>query len=240
MALVSAIMPTADRRRYIPDAIRRFLAQDYPDKELIIVDDGDDPVGDLVLKDPQIRYVFDKPRRLLGDKRNFCCQLAHGEVIAHWDDDDYYASWRLTRQVNELRKGFDICGLADPLLFHQEENRAYQLQFPWQKTKPWLYGATFCYRKDLWDGHRFDSTRHRAEDDQFVNSLQWEQVSMMQQEWGMFIALKHTTNTGMGFELGGTYWRPFPPEIIRRLMREDNFRPRNGEIYQRWLPPGLG
>ena len=49
-------MPTADRRRFVPQAIRCFLAQDYAEKELVIVDDGADSVADLVPDDPRIRY----------------------------------------------------------------------------------------------------------------------------------------------------------------------------------------
>ena len=46
--LVSCIMPTYERRRYIPQALQSFLQQDYPNRELIIVDDGKDAIGDLV------------------------------------------------------------------------------------------------------------------------------------------------------------------------------------------------
>jgi hypothetical protein len=42
--LVSCIMPTANRRRFVPEAIRLFLAQDYLEKELVILDDGEDSV----------------------------------------------------------------------------------------------------------------------------------------------------------------------------------------------------
>jgi hypothetical protein len=34
VSTVSCIMPTADRRKFVPAAIRLFLAQDYADKEL--------------------------------------------------------------------------------------------------------------------------------------------------------------------------------------------------------------
>ena len=46
--LVSCVMPTADRRRFVPQAIGYFLAQDYPNRELVIVDDGKESVEDLV------------------------------------------------------------------------------------------------------------------------------------------------------------------------------------------------
>ena len=44
-SLVSCLMPTADRRRYVPGAIASFLAQDYEPRELIVLDDGQDSVG---------------------------------------------------------------------------------------------------------------------------------------------------------------------------------------------------
>ncbi len=44
--LVSCIMPTANRQRFIPTAISLFLRQDYPEKELVIIDDGEHSVVD--------------------------------------------------------------------------------------------------------------------------------------------------------------------------------------------------
>jgi glycosyltransferase involved in cell wall biosynthesis len=55
LPLVSCIMPTFNRRPFVPQAIRYFLAQDYPEKEFIIVDDGADSVADLVPDDPRVR-----------------------------------------------------------------------------------------------------------------------------------------------------------------------------------------
>jgi hypothetical protein len=60
---ISCLMPTADRRAFVPLAIRYFLAQDYPEKELIIVDDGADSVADLVPDDAA--YSRLKPMILL-------------------------------------------------------------------------------------------------------------------------------------------------------------------------------
>ena len=45
-AFASCIMPRANRRRFVPHAIRSFLAQDYPSKELVILDGGDESVED--------------------------------------------------------------------------------------------------------------------------------------------------------------------------------------------------
>jgi hypothetical protein len=51
---VSCVMPTADRRRWVSSAIDYFLAQDYPNRELVILDDGEDRVSDLVPADARI------------------------------------------------------------------------------------------------------------------------------------------------------------------------------------------
>ena len=58
--LASCIMPTANRRQFVPEAIRYFLAQDYPNKELIVIDDGATTVGDLMPDDERIRYIQDR------------------------------------------------------------------------------------------------------------------------------------------------------------------------------------
>ena len=55
MPLVSCIMPTYNRRPFVPKAIEYFLRQDYPNRELIILDDGDDRVADLVPDLPSLR-----------------------------------------------------------------------------------------------------------------------------------------------------------------------------------------
>jgi len=63
-------MPTANRRRFVRQAIRYFLAQDYSNKELIIVDDGEEAAGDLVPGDERIRYIRLSDKAVLGEKRN--------------------------------------------------------------------------------------------------------------------------------------------------------------------------
>ena len=57
LPLVSCIMPTYNRRRFVPEAIRLFLTQDYPRKELVVLDDGEDNIADLIPSPPQVRYV---------------------------------------------------------------------------------------------------------------------------------------------------------------------------------------
>src|SRR6266852_3436172 len=57
LPLISCIMPTRNRRVFVSQAIGYFERQDYPNRELIIVDDGDDRVDDLIPSNASIRYI---------------------------------------------------------------------------------------------------------------------------------------------------------------------------------------
>ena len=100
--LITCIMPTRDRPHFARQAIAYFNRQDYPDRELLILDDGCDPIARLVPCNPRIRYIRLPSRLRLGAKRNLACREARGELIAHWDDDDWMAPDRLSVQVNAL------------------------------------------------------------------------------------------------------------------------------------------
>src|SRR5437868_1947457 len=125
--LVSCIMPTFNRRAFVPLAIEYFLRQDFDDSELVIVDDGSDPIVDLVPEDERIRYVRLPAKASVGAKRNAACTHARGQIIAHWDDDDWHAPHRLRYQVEALqRSGMDICGIRTLLFFNPETQRAWK------------------------------------------------------------------------------------------------------------------
>jgi len=117
----------ADRRVFIPHAIHYFLRQDYANRELIVLDDGTDPVSDLIPDDPRIRYIRMQERRTVGAKHNLGCELARGEIIAHWDDDDWFAEWRLSYQVSELLKHPPMT-LATDCSFYEDLARIFSSQ----------------------------------------------------------------------------------------------------------------
>ena len=109
-------MPTRNRRRFVGQSIWYFLRQDYPQKELIVLDDGDDAVDDLIPADERIRYVRLERRISLGAKRNLGCQMSRGSLIAHWDDDDWMSAQRLSIQQAALQESdADACGARDLL-----------------------------------------------------------------------------------------------------------------------------
>jgi glycosyltransferase involved in cell wall biosynthesis len=82
-------MPTRNRRHFVQRAVANFAMQTHAPAELIVVDDGDDPVEHLC-DAPQVRYIRTDGNVSLGAKMNLAIQQASGEYILKWDDDDWH------------------------------------------------------------------------------------------------------------------------------------------------------
>ena len=105
-------MPTRGRPDFVLQSIRYFQQQDYANRELIILDDSEKDLTPLLPSDLRIRYERVSGNLSIGAKRNRACLLARGSIIAQWDDDDWYASDRLSIQVAPLLNDTaDISGL---------------------------------------------------------------------------------------------------------------------------------
>jgi glycosyltransferase involved in cell wall biosynthesis len=79
--LISCIMVTRNRRRFVLLAMHNFLRQDYELRELIVVNDGDDPVTDLMPQDVRLRYVRLDRKQAVGAMRNVACRLASIDLL---------------------------------------------------------------------------------------------------------------------------------------------------------------
>jgi hypothetical protein len=89
----SIIIPTYNRARFLPEAIRSVQEQVFEHWELIIVDDGSvdntKQVCTPYLKDDRIRYVHQENRELNG-ARNTGVRHARGAFCCFLDDDDRF------------------------------------------------------------------------------------------------------------------------------------------------------
>lgn len=211
---VSCVMPTKDRRRYVPLAIGYFLEQDYANRELVVVDDGTDPINDLIPDDPRIRYFrLDEPVST-GAKRNIACGHAEGEIIVHWDDDDWFAPWRVSYQVQQLiGSGADLCGLDTLRFFDVAAQRAWRYRYP-PKKRAWVAGGTMAYRRALWQQRRFPEVR-AGEDTQFLWHKPHLAVAPLARD-DFYVATIHRRNTSRK-QLAGRRWSEIPIAEIERV-----------------------
>ena len=224
--LVSCIMPTHNRRSFVPKAIQQFLMQNYPNRELVIVDDGSDRIADIVPKDSRIRYIHQNSKSTIGAKRNLACKEARGEIIVHWDDDDWMAVWRLSYQVgNLLKEKADICGLDKLLFYDQESNQAWQYIYS-DKDRPWLAGGTFCYTKSFWNENPFSDTS-RGEDTRFIwdNKHRSKKILSLQDNT-FYVSMIHSGNTSPK-RLTDYRWHPYPAREVQDIMCKDTQQSKN-------------
>jgi glycosyltransferase involved in cell wall biosynthesis len=212
--LVSCIMPTANRRAFVPQAIRQFIAQDYPERELIVIDDGQDSIADLIPQVDSVRYVRLDRRTALGEKRNLACEIARGELVAHWDDDDWMAPQWLESQVQTLLgQGADICGLDKVFFYAPDTRQAWR--YVYDGAQPWVCGGTLCYTRELWQRARFPPT-NVGEDNAFVWSAQPKRLVVNRQNH-LYVAMVHRHNTSPKMTTSRR-WRSLSAWQVERLM----------------------
>ncbi|MBF8296091.1 MAG: glycosyltransferase [Bacteroidetes bacterium] len=201
--LVSCIMPTYNRRSFVAKAIEYFLRQDYPNKELVVVDDGTDSVEDLVPSSGMIRYVRLDSKKSVGAKRNIACEHSRGEIIAHWDDDDWHAPHRLTYQLESLRqRNADVCGIRDMLFYDISTGDSWIYQYP-RRSRFWLAGGSLVYRKEFWRRSPFPDAQV-GEDSRFVWSHNSDRALCLP-DYRFYVALIHPGNTSPK-RTKGSYW----------------------------------
>jgi O-antigen biosynthesis protein len=214
--LVSCIMPTANRRKFVPRAIQCFQAQDYRNCELLVIDDGSDSVADLIPDDERISYVRLDMHPSLGAKRNLACEMARGEYILHWDDDDWASPSRISIQMQTMiaRPEIDICGLDQLYFYDPLRAEAWLYSHP-PGSRVWLAGNTLCYRKSLWQKRPFPEI-NEGEDTLFVWALSERQMLPLRNP-NFFVAMIHTNNTSPKRTAGPGWNRVSKEEIVRVL-----------------------
>ncbi len=149
--LVSCIMPTRDRPAFLQRALALYLDQEYPNRELIVVDDGAAKVGHLLTGHRIVYLPLSRPASI-GAKRNIACEAARGEIIVHLDDDDWYAANWLAMQVEHLLAArAEVTGLDTLFFYDSGRGEAWRYRYPVSGCPPsWVHGATLCYRKECW------------------------------------------------------------------------------------------
>ncbi len=216
--LVTCIMPTYNRRSYVPQAIRCFLRQDYPRLELLVLDDGSDSVADLVPNNDRVRYVRLNQKLTIGAKRNLACEQARGEFIVHWDDDDWYPRWRVRTQINALLEhGHDLCGSSRIAYFDAVRQQAWEYRYPGTKA-PWVGGNTLAYRRNFWARHKFPDIQI-GEDSRFVWSSPGKLIRDLADPT-LCVASVHSHNTSRK-DVKGCYWQEQSRDFIASLLGDD-------------------
>ena len=102
--LVSVLVPTFNRRRYLREALESLVRQTYAQFEAFVINDGGEPVADLVasLNDPRLVMLDRRENRGKAFSLNQALRHASGKYVAYLDDDDRYYPHHLATLVEAL------------------------------------------------------------------------------------------------------------------------------------------
>lgn len=126
--LVSVVLVHHDRPNYLRQAVRSIEAQDYPQIELVLVDDGSSlPESHALLDELEQEFgprgwrILREENRYLGAARNAGVRSARGDRILFVDDDNALFPEAVSTFVHAMdTSGADIC-TAFQKVFHSEE-----------------------------------------------------------------------------------------------------------------------
>ena len=249
--LVSCIMPTYNRRLFVPQAIRYFLRQDYPHRELVIVDDGSDVVADLIPSQAQIRYIRLDQKVSIGRKRNLAVEQSKGTIILHWDDDDWYAANRISYQIEPLlARQAEVCGLETGCMYDILEDTFWSCEAHLHARMFYadIHGGSIMYTRELWERYAKYPDVSLAEDAQFLQAVSSKARIAKLPNREVFIYLRHNANAWefiCGTFINPHAWTRIPPpgflsqddrqfyyDVCARLLLDANTHKVKGDSYR--------
>lgn len=150
---VCAILLTADRPKFTDRAIKAFYKQTYGRCSLLVWDSGVTRYEpDLAACGPDCKLVYDSPdegNKTIGRLRNLANDYADGQILMHWDSDDWSAPTRMEEQVKFLiESGKQAVGYSQMLFWDSTKAEA------WLYTSPqtnYCIGTSLCYWRETWE-----------------------------------------------------------------------------------------
>lgn len=234
--LVSILTPSWGREDFLPLCHACVTAQTYPEIEWLVFDDSPRPSPYLQpLAGPRLKYLYSPSRYAIGEKRNILAEQAKGDILVHFDDDDFYAPAYVERLAGWLLGGYDFVKLSGWFLFsavhgtfgywdtarggsHHRWGRtargyAEAPEAPAADDNLIGYGFSYAYRRAVWEAVRFPAI-NACEDAPFAKAARERfRFATFPDAEGLVLHTLHGRSTSLclpQYEL--------PPILVERLF----------------------
>lgn len=195
---VSVVCPSYNRREFLPYLLYLYQYQDYPadKRELIVLDDSEHSNEDLVamMVDSSVhnvRYIHSPERIALGKKRNMLNELARGEYIICFDDDDYYPPDKISHQVGEMQANKALFSGCDRIyVWYSHLDKVY-LTHPFGANH--ALNGTFGLHRNLLRKNRYEDTATLGEEQAFLRGFTTPVLQIDPQK--AIVCISHSSNT---------------------------------------------
>lgn len=159
-----AVCCTYGRPHLLNEVVKCFIDQDYENKELIILNDQKEVNYVTDLKNISI---INHPSRFasLGAKRNYLHELAKGDYIFIWDDDDLYLPWHMSSLINafEIFAPADTDMVKNRFTYMSRNNKKYSVM-----EAKYGFFSGLCIKKSYSDRKQFNYNLNRGEDIEYI------------------------------------------------------------------------
>jgi glycosyltransferase involved in cell wall biosynthesis len=156
LPLVSVVIATRDRPSLLSIALACYQHQNYPNRELIVVDDGHEAPADAsTVEAAGGRLLRVAPGTPLGTKLNHGAGVARGLFCQKMDDDDWYApTFVETMVATVLESWATLCRptLAVLMGFLFFDVARWEVRHSTPENAP---GATLFFTREMWEEHPF-------------------------------------------------------------------------------------
>jgi glycosyltransferase involved in cell wall biosynthesis len=195
-----AMVTRGDRIKFLEITFEHcFMGQDYPNiTEWLIVNGSQTQEEAKVLenflapyteKNPKIRLNPWSGKKNIGAYRNEVNDLAVGDYIISFDDDDYYFRDRVSHTVDKMVKNrAELSGVEDQYIYDVRMDVLFYANLPMKNTAT---NNTFAYTKNFAKTRRYDETKEFAEESSFLNSFPVFQLDRGR----IAVQISHTSNT---------------------------------------------
>jgi len=195
---VSVVTPTYNRRPFMKALIECYRHQDYPKDrmEWIILDDGTDSVEECFkewAKDlPNIRYIRENEKQVIGVKRNRLNDEARGEIIVAMDDDDFYPPERVSHVVQSFIKNprVELAGATEIYMYYTDIDKIYKVG-PYGNHH--ATNGTMAWRKSYSNKHRYNEAVTHAEEKSFLDDYKHPMIQLDTHK--VMLVMSHSMNT---------------------------------------------
>ena len=190
---VSIVTLLAERASFIPLIKYCVDYQTYPKSHLewIILDDGvTDKSKEFDLGIATYVKLFKKFN--IGRKRQIACDIACGEFIIFFDDDDIHLSHRIATSVNKLQKigARYVAGNSKMMISDLKTENIYEVG-PYHKNH--CTAGTMCFRKEIFSGTSFRESDKSGEEAFFLKNWKIPVIQLNMED--TIICLGHNENT---------------------------------------------
>jgi glycosyltransferase involved in cell wall biosynthesis len=220
MPMVSVIIATYNRARYLPATVASVLGQTFHDFELIVVDDGSTDDTAVVLKPFQgrLRYVYQENAER-GAARNRGLRLASGKYVAFLDSDDLWAPNKLEAEVETLRRRPGLGLVYSDACYIDSEGRPCG-QVRRRLREGDVIEHIGCdnfipFGAHLADRERFLAAGAFSEDRLLSGSEDWEAWARLAAE----VPFGHVANTGLFYRVHDSGSVAQPQNLERSMLR---------------------